>query len=351
VSNEQPSGNPWSRFWFTPVPTTGLEVLRLLSGLLFAFWLLSFVGHQESFFSLRGWFDSEGYRAIQAQRQQDALGAPLGWSILYLAGENAALFQSMYWTSIAVLLLFALGVATRITSILAWLVVVSFLANPATNYEGDYLLGILAFHLMIGHVLLGFWNGNLTFMEKLLGAKSDFLFGVVSGARDERAPSYAANFAIRLLQVHFAIIIVTSGLHKLQMGDWWSGIAFWYAWHPAYQTTLESLQREKAGAPTMLFILSLVQYCVLAWQIGFPMFAWRKSVAARTILLVGAAIAWAGALFLLKLPLFGPFTCICSLSYLRPEEWAWLKARAASMLRSSAEAKEARAMAKAGARK
>jgi ABC-type cobalamin transport system permease subunit len=90
---------------------------------------------------------------------------------------------------------------------------------------------------------------------------------------------------------------------------------------------------------------------VLAWQIGFPMFAWRKSVAARTILLVGAAIAWAGALFLLKLPLFGPFTCICSLSYLRPEEWAWLKARAASMLRSSAEAKEARAMAKAGARK
>jgi hypothetical protein len=39
------------------------------------------------------------------------------------------------------------------------------------------------------------------------------------------------------------------------------------------------------------------------------------------------------------------------LSYLRPEEWAWLKARAASMLRSSAEAKEARAMAKAGARK
>ena len=41
--------------WFTPAPITGMVVLRIASGLLFLVWLLSFVGHQNEFFSLNGW--------------------------------------------------------------------------------------------------------------------------------------------------------------------------------------------------------------------------------------------------------------------------------------------------------
>jgi hypothetical protein len=350
VSNDQPSGNLWSRFWFTPVPTTGLQVLRFLSGCLFAFWLLSFLGHQASFFSLLGLLDTEAIQALQAKNQQEALPAPLGWSALYLAGENAALFQAMYYGAILSFILFALGIATRLTSLLTWVAIASFLANPATNYEGDYLLGILAFHLMVGHVLLGQWNGDLTIVERILGSKDDFLFAGLLWKRGERPPSYAANFAVRLLQIHFAMIIVTSGLHKLQIGDWWSGIAFWHALHPPFQTTIESIQRERPSVPTTLFVLSVIQYGVLAWQLTFPVFAWRQGVVARTILIGGAVIGWAGAAYLLKLPLFGPFTFICALSYLSPTEWSWLKARLTSITSRAPQTEKTRNMARELAR-
>src|SRR5262249_49058393 len=150
----------WTRFWFTPIPTTGLHCLRVLSGLLFFAWLFSFAGHQESFFSLNGWFDREAHDVVlrRQQLQQGIAPAPIGWSMLYLAGDSLEIFQALYWGSLIVLLLFTLGVATRITGVLTWVIVVSFLANPATSFEGDYLLNILAFYLMIGYVLLGQWN-------------------------------------------------------------------------------------------------------------------------------------------------------------------------------------------------
>ena len=203
------------------------------------------------------------------------------------------------------------------------MVVVSFLANPATLYDGDYLLVVLAFYLMIGHLLVGQWNGNLSLTERIVGSRHDFLFARwLFPSTEPRPLSYGANFMMRLFQIHFALIIVTSALHKLQMSDWWTGIALWYPLHPTFKTSLESLQREAPNASFTLFYLSLAQYLVLAWQLAFPAFAWRTGWW-RGLLLGGAVIGWLGAFFLFRLPLFGPFVFLGCLSFLRPEEWAW----------------------------
>jgi len=348
VNSESATESRWSRFWFTPVPTTGIHVVRVLSGLLFLFWLLSLVGHQEGFFSRTGWLDMTAFQELRRQQEFQ----PADWSILYIAGQNPAIFSAIYWTSIAVIVLFTLGIATRLTSIGTWVIVVSFLANPATSYDGDYLLGILAFHLMIGHVLMGAWSGNLNKLEWLLGSRHDFVFARLLFTKpDEPRLSYGANFMMRLFQIHFTIIVVTSGLHKLQIGDWWSGSALWYTLHPPFQVTLESLKRERATAPVVMFFVSLVQYAALAWQIGFPAFAWRSGVVWRSVLLGGAAIGWVGVLFLFKLPLFGPFFFIGSLCFLNADEWAWLKGRVLSMTQRSAEGKVAREPVKVGSKK
>ena len=37
----------------------------------------------------------------------------------------------------------------------------------------------------------------------------------------------AANFTLRLMQIHFCIIYMSSGLSKLQGGAWWNGNALW----------------------------------------------------------------------------------------------------------------------------
>ncbi len=332
MTDDRSNESAWSRFWFTPTPTTGYQALRVLSGLLFCCWLLSFLGHQDGFFSFRGWVDLPSF---QEARRQENVGnlAPVGWSFLYLAGESRTAFQIMYWGSVAILAAFALGIATRLTGILTWIIVVSFLANPVTSYEGDYLVAILAFHMMIGHLFLGQWNGNLTLAERFLGSRRDFVFcrWVFEPVRGERPPSYAANWSLRLIQFHVAIIVVTSGLHKLQIDDWWSGAALWYPLHAPFATTIESIEREKPMAPLVLFVLSALQYAVLGWQIGFPAFAWRQGTWSRILLIGGAVIGWAGAGLLFKLPLFGPFYFIGCLSFLSADEWIWLKERVRSV--------------------
>ena len=333
-----PSANAWTRFWFTPTSTLGMRSLRLLAGLLFFAWLASFLGHQAEIFSMNGWLDLEATTEVQRQAQlaeregQPSPVPPIGWSMLYLAGNNGSLFQALYFGSLAVLLLFTLGVATRITAPVTWVIVVSFLGNPAISYEGDYLLGILAFYLMIGHLIVGQWSGHLSLLERLLGSRADFVFApwLFPHSAVERAPSHGANLMMRLLQIHFAIIMVASALHKLQMADWWAGVALWYPLHPTFQTPLESLRLEAAHAPRTLFFLSLFQYAVLGWQLAFPVFAWRSGWW-RIVLLGGAVIGWLGLFFLFKLPLFGPFILLGCLSYLRPEEWAWAMDRLRSL--------------------
>jgi hypothetical protein len=350
VNDARPAESAWTRFWFTPIPTTGYHALRVCAGTLFCAWLLALAGHQAEFFSFRGFVDLSTMQELMRQRaeiarqQPDATDLPpLGWSFLYLAGDNAATFQAMYWGSIAVIALFTLGVATRITSVLTWVILVSFLANPIASYEGDYLLVILAFHLMLGYVWMGQWNGNLTIAERILGSRDDFLFaGRLWPRLNERPASIAANWSLRLLQIHFVIIMVTSGLHKLQIDDWWSGVALWYPLHPPFQTTLESIEREKSSVTSTLFALSLANYAVLAWQIGLPAFAWRRGAIARSVLLGGAAIGWLGMAFVYKLPVFGPFVFIGALSFLNPEEWAWVKERAAALFGRAGEGKAVR---------
>src|SRR5205807_9315609 len=126
---------------------------------------------------------------------------------------------------VAVLGLFTLGVGTRMTSVLTWLIVASFLASPAASFEADYLLNILALYLMLGHLLLGQWSRRLSFPERLLGPRRGHM------------GSIAANLTLRLVQVHFAIVLLVSGLHKLQFGDWWSGVAWWYPLNPPFELT------------------------------------------------------------------------------------------------------------------
>jgi hypothetical protein len=141
---------------------------------------------------------------------------------------------------------------------------------------------------------------------------------------DEPRVSYAANFAVRLFQVHFALIVVVSALHKLQFGPWWGGWAIFYPLHSPFDYTFDTFRARMGGWTTNLVLLSLMQYVWMAWQLAFPVFAWRTGWLSRTILLGGGVIGWIGVLVIYGLPLFGPIYLIGCLSYLKVAEWQWL---------------------------
>ncbi len=316
----QPAERPirsWVHFWFTPVDPVGLHTLRWLAGLLFLAWLLPFAGDLDSLFGLQGWFDQQAY--TETARLADGSPKPLGWSILYLSGSSPKLLGTLYGLSIAVLALFTLGLWTRLTGVLTWIIVASFTVNPILDYDADALLVILAFYLMVGYVLPGPGDKNAPWMARLLGWSTPWLRRRSADSVDASQPSLGANLALRLLQVHFAIVLLTSGLHKLQFSDWWAGVSFWYPLHPPFTTTLAAARNHAGHVEFYLGILSLAAYLTLAWQIGFSLFAWKPRW--RPVLLGGAVLGWLATALLYRLPLLGPAIFIGCLSYLAPAEW------------------------------
>jgi hypothetical protein len=305
----------WVRFWFSPTDPIALHRLRFLFGIFFLASLLPLAGHENELLGLSGWFDQQAYADIAGLPEGSPF--PVSWSIYYWCGTNSTLVSVAFWSSILAIALFTVGVCTRITSVLSWVGLTSFASNPAMAYDGDFLLTVPAMYLMIGYVLTG-QRHTQSLSSRLLSPPTDWrpLLGRPAG---ESTPSIAVNLAVRLLQVHFAIVMVASGLHKLQVGEWWGGVAFWYPLYPPLETTADMLRRHLGDSTPFFTMLSVAAYATLGWQIGFPFFAWRPRW--RPILIGGAALAWLGNAFLYRLPLFGPGIFIWSLSYLMPEEW------------------------------
>jgi len=308
----------WVDCWFRPIDPVGLHVLRVLAGILFLAWLLPFAARADGLFGLDGWFDRTAYR--ESARLADDARSPPGWSIVYGCGANRAAFYAVYAASLAVVGLFTLGVATRITSILTWIAAVSFTANPAIAHDADALVVAVAFHLMIGYAFLGLASprsGRIAWF----GDMNQSLWRVMrrKGAGDSGEPSAAANVALRMLQAHTVIVLVTSGLHKLQFGDWWAGVALWYPLHPPLDTSFEEARSHASHGIAYLTLLSIGAYATLAWQIALPAFAWKA--AWRPLLLGGAAIGWAANTWIYGSPLFGPAIAVGCLAFVTPDAW------------------------------
>jgi len=331
VNDSPPTAAPgshrsaWLRFWLTPADPAGLHAVRVLTGLLLLYWLLPLAGSVDNLFGLSGLFDRQAY--AEAARLPGGPPAPPGWSLLYLCGSPAAL-HAVFWASVAVLALFTLGVATRLTGVLTWVVVASFTANPAFADDADGLLLMLTFYLMLGYLLLGLGGGRLSWPERLLGPWRTLPWRRPSSA----APSVAANLAVRLIQVHLAVLLAAGGLHKLQFADWWNGVPYWYALHPPLQTT-EALARAHAGdAAEYLGWLGLAAYAALAWQIAFPAFAWRRGPGWRAVLLVGGVAAWVGSTLMFDAPVLGLAVLTGCLSFVAPQTWRALPGRLREVL-------------------
>jgi len=307
----------WSRFWFAPIDPTGLHVVRVLTGLLLLGWiLLTFWGNVASFVGPYGWMDVRAF--TEASRLPGGELSP-GWSVAYLCGGNETALTAFFWGSVAVLVLFTLGILPSVTAVLTWVVVASFTANPAFEYEGDALLLMLTFYLMVGYVLLGQRALGLSLPARLLGTLRTWPLATRNRDDGEPRPSTGANLALRLIQVHLAIVFVTTGLHKLQFGDWWAGVALWFPLHPPFKTTLVEALANKPYADTYLALLNVATYVTLAWQIGFPLFAWRPRW--RIVLLGGAAVGWLATAFVWGLPVVGQALLIGCLSFVSPAGW------------------------------
>ena len=129
----------WSEFFFAPADPTSLGLIRFAVGLL-AFWsLLVFGLDLQDYFGSTGWADPDVIRSHQG---------PLTWSFWFMVPDSW--LRSVWCLCLAVLALFTVGLFSRVTAVLCWVIVVSTVRRvPIALYGFDQVLSTLALYLAV----------------------------------------------------------------------------------------------------------------------------------------------------------------------------------------------------------
>ncbi|HEX4610249.1 MAG TPA: hypothetical protein VH092_18805 [Urbifossiella sp.] len=142
-------------------------------------------------------------------------------------GQMAAI----HGTVLVIILLFALGVCTRVTGVLTWIATVGYIHRTNQILFGmDTMMNILLAYLVVGN------SGAALSVDRLVAryraaraslARCGRIDDATRAFLDRPPPSAGAGLGIRLIQVHFCFIYLAAGLSKLKGPGWWTGFAFW----------------------------------------------------------------------------------------------------------------------------
>jgi predicted DCC family thiol-disulfide oxidoreductase YuxK len=213
----------WDGFFFTPADPTAVGVIRVVIGLLLLWDLAVYGLDLHGFLGAHGWADPEIVRLFQRER------APYSWSFWLLVPDG--LLRPVWAACMAVLLLYTLGLFSRVTAVLAWVIVVSTVRRtPVTGFGFDQIVSTLALYLAATGA-----SGQAVSLDRFLARhrlardltarrRSDGRWLVPGGIPKA---TVSANLALRLIQLHLVLIYAMAGLAKLQGQAWWSGMAIW----------------------------------------------------------------------------------------------------------------------------
>ncbi|MFO0951064.1 MAG: DCC1-like thiol-disulfide oxidoreductase family protein [Isosphaeraceae bacterium] len=283
----------WNRFFFTPADPTSLGLMRVVVGAIL-FWNLLNLG-----WDLHDYLGSDGWIDPAAVRQYDA-GHPLRWSFWGLVPDS--LLRPTWVICLVVLGLYTAGLYSRVTAVLAWVIVVSWVRRaPVALFGFDQAVSTLTLYLAVTGA-----SGQAVSLDRFL-SRWRFARGKLVPPRnpgDQRprvplppgapVPTISANLALRLIQLHFCLIYGMAGLAKLQGGAWWGGMAIW--------GMLASAEFRVVDFNWLVLypvLLNVLTHTALALEIGYPALIWvrplRPLILALVVVLhVGIALSAPG---------------------------------------------------------
>lgn len=251
----------WNGFWFAPRAPDMLGVIRILTGLMLVYTHAVWGLRLHDFFGADGWLSAEAVAMLQADQTVVSFWwwVPPGWTGM------------VHVVALVVLAVFTLGLFTRVTSILSFLIVISY-ANrvPAALFGLDQINAMLTLYLAIGP------SGDAFSLDRLVARwRATRRADGANGARTAVGPpkSSGANLAIRLIQVHICVIYFFAGVSKLQGQAWWNGEAMWLAFaNLEYQTT------DMTWLAAYPWLVNVMTHVTVLWEISFCMLIWRPSL-------------------------------------------------------------------------
>ena len=249
----------WERFWFSPADPVVLSVMRVVVGGMLFYTHLIWGMNLRAFFGADGWNSPGVVRAMQ-----EGMFSPTFWWYVpeHMMGEVHA-------ACLCVLFLFWIGCCTRVTSVLAFLITVSYSYRAqAANFGLDQINGLLALYLCIGS------GGALLSVDRCWK-----VFRLKRAAQADSRPliipptsaSTSTRLAIRLIQIHFCVIYAFAGLSKLQGDAWWNGEAIWLAF-----SNLEYQSFDMTWTAWYPWISDLATHTTIVWEVFFPVLIWVR---------------------------------------------------------------------------
>jgi predicted DCC family thiol-disulfide oxidoreductase YuxK len=276
----------WNSFFFSPADPTALGLIRVAVGLL-AFWSLFVFGLDlHDYFSSIGWAEPGVIRSVEG---------PLTWSFWFLVPDE---WLRLVWClCLAVLALFTLGLYSRVTAVLSWVIVVSTVRRvPIALYGFDQVLSTLALYLAVAGA-----SGQSVSLDRFLRRWRQSRAAAAqtqkrSGATGRRVTpdepgrpvrTISANLALRLIQIHLVVIYGMAGLAKLQGPSWWDGTAIWKT-----MATGEFVVFDFTALAAWPVLINLVTHASLALELLYPVLVWVKVV--RPLLVAGVVLLHLG---------------------------------------------------------
>lgn len=273
----------WNTFFFAPSDPTALGLIRVGTGLL-ALWSLFVLGLDlHDYLGSDGWAEPSAIRAGQR---------PLVWSLWFAVPDGGL---RLAWAGcLAVLAMWTIGLFSRTTAVLSWVIVVSTIRRvPIALYGFDQVLSPLCLYLAVTGA-----SGQAVSLDRFLRRwrQSRAAAAASVGARPSGAPprrvfpddppvpasTVSANLALRLIQLHLLVIYGMAGLGKLQGPSWWNGMALW-----GTMTAGEFVVLDFTPLAGHTWLINAMTHASLALELLYPILIWVPIT--RPLMLVGIA--------------------------------------------------------------
>ena len=287
----------WHHFWFDPMDPLMLGIVRLLTGWMLFYNLLVWSLQLETFFGRNGVQPLETVKRLYESRTVFSFWLWIDDNYLW----------PVHIACIIIAAMFCAGTATRLTSILAFLITISYSQRvPVTNFGFDQILGMLCLYLALAPC------GAALSVDSLVRKWWRHRKGLARDAAPARFAS--ARMASRLIQLHLCAIYLWSGFSKLKGSTWWTGEAMWNVIaNQEYQTVDLTWM---AWTPWLPF---LIAHVTVAWEVFFIVLVWNRRL--RPLVLAMGIAMHIGIGAFLGMWTFGLIMTFAYLSFADPGIW------------------------------
>jgi hypothetical protein len=319
----------WNRFWFEPKDPTLICLMRIFCGiatlyvhLSYSFGLLGIVGPnawgdrqfvQYWTHEVKNFVPGLGWQELPSEISQGASS----WSVWYHI-DDPFWIVFLHVAFLLAMFMYTVGFCTKMSGVVTWIATLSYINRmPNMTFGMDVMMVIVQTCLLIGP------TGAVCSVDHWLQRRRFWWWRIDAVNPDTVPKSGLANLALRILQIHFCIVYLVTGLAKLQGHFWWSGDAVYLTIdNPIFAPMQSSIYMNALVFITKHRWLYSVVFSALAWstlalEIGFPALIWNRRT--RWLMLTGSVMLHTGIGFVMGLGAFSMFMLIFVASFVPPE--------------------------------